>query len=506
MLSIKKSPRSKRQGNLKKEKDRVNKNRRWIVVKTPSEYEWVRYFQQEKIHLQQGIPVLKTLYPHVADFLKSLGPHASDSVETWVDVLAWMTAGLKHKIDHRFSTWVESLLTVVSPELTHPFPSCGIVQMKVNPEKNAALDGYKIPKKTRLYAPLSKDKKAIFSVGMETEYQAFALQGTAFAPLPGDKHYGLGLKISLRSLTHPEAYLGRTIRFAILGDMFSSQALYSAIHGQSLTTKHPTLFWQTQPNEAPLPLEKQTLGKVGWNPEDALCDYPYTVHPGRRLLLEYYAFPQRFLFFEITLPSQAPKNLVHDLDLWIVLPSFFDLRKVSFPPLCLALNACPVINLFPTASLPIVVDHSSEAYLLEVDTAQEKCLHHVQQVVVITEEETKKTIQPAFKAPLFNTREVDQRIRWHIRKDRTEKRERFWISFEGVPPEACAEPWYVHAHTLCYQPHLLVQEIQMDDGLVSAHFFISESNLKSVQMKTFLRLNIGILSSSIELKFQNFKD
>ncbi|MFX5476366.1 type VI secretion system baseplate subunit TssF, partial [Acinetobacter baumannii] len=50
-------------------------------------------------------------------------------------------------------------------------------------------------------------------------------------------------------------------------------------------------------------LRKVPLAEVGFAEEDALIDFPSQSHPAYRLLTEYFAFPEKFNFFDIDLSA-----------------------------------------------------------------------------------------------------------------------------------------------------------------------------------------------------------
>jgi type VI secretion system protein ImpG len=84
--------------------------------------------------------------------------------------------------------------------------------------------------------------------------------------------------------------------------------------------------------------------------------------PGYLLLFEYFCFPEKFLFFDITgLDDLKTRKLTDTLDIWIYLnrpakPDLF-IDKDTFCP-----NTAPIVNLFKRVAEPISVEHQKIEY------------------------------------------------------------------------------------------------------------------------------------------------
>jgi len=114
-------------------------------------------------------------------------------------------------------------------------------------------------------------------------------------------------------------------------------------------------------------LPAASIRRVGFREEEALLPNSPRGFQGHRLLREYFAFPQRFLFFELTGLAEAFRTLEGDqVDLIIVLSDQevrLEERRVdaSF----FELYCTPVINLFPKRADRILIsDRFSEFHVV----------------------------------------------------------------------------------------------------------------------------------------------
>ena len=100
---------------------------------------------------------------------------------------------------------------------------------------------------------------------------------------------------------------------------------------------------------------------VGFAGDEALLPEEDGVHPGLRLLAEYFAFPEKFHFFDVPLDPRHIEG--NSLDLYLVfdrpIPPHLFLQASDF-----ALGCAPAINLFRRTSEPLRPDGRSSEYRL----------------------------------------------------------------------------------------------------------------------------------------------
>ena len=121
------------------------------------------------------------------------------------------------------------------------------------------------------------------------------------------------------------------------------------------------------------PLPGEVVGEAGFGDDEALLDFPAIAHPAYRQLTEYFAFPEKFNFFELrpgALPS--PLQAVRQLEIKLVVGGqqgaqqadrlLQDVSRIN-----LRLSCAPVVNLFAQRGEPIRITHRQTDYSVVAD-------------------------------------------------------------------------------------------------------------------------------------------
>ena len=107
---------------------------------------------------------------------------------------------------------------------------------------------------------------------------------------------------------------------------------------------------------------------AGFAPEEALLPWPARSFAGFRLLTEYFAFPEKFLFVDFT--RLDAKTLLSDgnrLEIFVYLDRALPELERTIGADTLALGCTPVVNLFPQRCEPIPLTHTDIEYRIVPD-------------------------------------------------------------------------------------------------------------------------------------------
>jgi type VI secretion system protein ImpG len=134
----------------------------------------------------------------------------------------------------------------------------------------------------------------------------------------------------------------------------SSDLLYGAIFGHGLGVVlrpgEPQPAWRHE-------IGREAIGRVGFKDEEALLPCPPEAFEGYRLVKEYFAFPARFLFVELSgLRPAVRRHQGRALDVVILLDKREPALEESVSAEDLALFVTPAINLFEKTCEPILFD------------------------------------------------------------------------------------------------------------------------------------------------------
>src|SRR5581483_4354227 len=127
-----------------------------------------------------------------------------------------------------------------------------------------------------------------------------------------------------------------------------------------------------EPRPAPVVLERdQCLTQVGFEPEDGLLPYPSRSFPGYRLLTEFFAFPNKFLFVDMGGWQRAARNgFQTKAEAVLYLDRSFANLEQAIDTNTFRLGCTPIVNLFEQTAEPINLTQADYEYRVVPDRTQ----------------------------------------------------------------------------------------------------------------------------------------
>ena len=321
------------------------------------------YYSQELSYIKNAAAQFAKTYPIIAGRLhlgidKVEDPHVARLIEAF----AFIAARTHKKIDDDFPELTSALLNILYPHYQLPMPSLAIIQFTPKAVMPAI-----IPARTQLETIAINDVtikyRTVYPVTLLPLYiKSASLSGYPLtAPqiaLPAQA----ALHIILSSLSDDigiSAILPTTIRFFLKGQ--EAQRLYELIHNQVIGIAAAVSATDSNPSF----LDISNIKVVGFAADEGLLDYDERSFIGYRLLSEYFAFAQKFLFFDLDLP--ALHGFDRELNLFFYLKHSQPLLERIITLHNFALNAAPIINLFKQIAEPIEFDHRQTSYQIIPD-------------------------------------------------------------------------------------------------------------------------------------------
>ena len=276
-------------------------------------------------------------------------------VERLLEGFAFLAARVHLKLDAEFPRFTQGLLETVYPDYLCPVPSMAIVKFEPEEQEAALAAGFVLKRGTLLRSQLGKgDRTACtFSTAQDVRLLPLAvsearyfIRDLAELNLPRELGARAAFRIRLRK-TIPNPF--KEIRAAPLvfhvrgADELPGQ-IYEQIFGHKsrLVIQSPA-----NRNQAGAALRSDCIRRVGFSPEQALLPPAPHGFEGYRLLREYFVFPQRFLFFELSGFQEALAQVAGDeVDLVIALDEPDTRLEGRVDKSCFDLFCAPAINLF----------------------------------------------------------------------------------------------------------------------------------------------------------------
>src|SRR5947199_7961178 len=440
-------------------------------MKTNQHEDLLRYYKDELTYLRRMGGDFAALYPRVAARLELGRDECADpQVERLLESFAFLTARLQRDLDGELPEITTALLGVLYPQLVNPVPPMSVARFDVDPEQGKLTTGFRLEKHTQLFAYTAEGHTCRFRTcypvtlwPLAVEYAAFEDTGQ-FDFLDSMTNVAAVLRLKLKVLGGALADLElKRLRFYLSGDAALAGALYellfSHVRGVALLPE----------GEAqPVHLPPGSILPVGFRDEEDVLPYPAQSHPGYRLLQEYFAFPEKFHFFDLDhLDAHRRGSTLDILFLLDRLPAeYLPVSRETF-----SLGCTPIINLFRKTTEPIRLDHRSHEYRLVPDKRRERTteVHSVLSVSATSAaDERTRYIEP-FYSYNHALDGAEQKAFWHTRRQPSLNRDihgtEVFLSFLDLDFKPTRPPAdTVYAQTLCTNRDLATQ-IQAGAGL-----------------------------------------
>lgn len=327
------------------------------------------YYHNEMSFLRHMGRAFCKKYPKIAHRLNfSTGETSDPHLERLLESFAFLTSYLQQDIDGQLPRLSGALLSILYPHLTAPIPPMSIAQFKPSSAKPMTAS-YTVPRHFPLYTGTLSNEMCYFRTGYDTEIWPIQIENIElihsetvdFTLSP----HAYMLKISLKALKTPFSKLDiKSLRFFINGTSMEQIILYQLL----LQEKVPVAL-QSKKGGAPKILPDDSIHPVGFNLDENLVPCPSNAHPAYGLLQEYFAFPQKFMFFDLKNLdfSQAEEEAF----LYIPIIDEVAAQTITFPSYRLLLGCTPIVNLFHRTSEPIHFDHKKIEYRMVPDYRRE---------------------------------------------------------------------------------------------------------------------------------------
>jgi type VI secretion system protein ImpG len=339
----------------------------------------MRHYESELSYLRDMGREFAAEFPKIAGRLEIANTEVADPyVERLLEGFAFLTARIQLKMEAEFPTFTQSLLQMVYPHYLAPTPSMAIVRVTADPSLRTAPQGVTLPAGLELRSLLGTEDQTncVFRTGhtmhllpievVEADYIASAA-AVATLGLPEQPNTKAAIRLRLRTMGGlPVAKLALDRLSFFLG----AEAEGARMRLYEQLSAHVTAI-VVRPGERPLPwqerLPRQALRAAGFEPEEALLPRAPESFDGYRLLQEYYAMPQRFLFFTLAdLGRASIRCASSDLEI-IFLLDRSEPSLTAFGPDHMQLHCTPAVNLFPKRSDRVNLTDREAEYLIMPD-------------------------------------------------------------------------------------------------------------------------------------------
>jgi len=316
-----------------------------------------KYYQDELTYLREEGAEFARAYPRIAHMLSETG--SDPDVERLLEGFAFLTGRIRQKLDGELLELTSNLIGLLWPHYLRPVPSMSILQFDAS--RRALSETQTIERGTTVESVPVEGTRCRFRTCFKTTVYPFELKEVELAlPLAQPAHLRLGFSLTGGAQIDQLALDG--LRLFLAGEPKISYAMYLWLCHYTTKVTFRAVHAERAGQEAVLGPEVVT--PAGFADEEAILPYPASSFPGYRLLQEYFALPEKFLFVDV-----ARLEVLSGLGVEDRFEIIFEFSRrpddaVRVRKDNIRLYCTPVVNLFAGQTDPLRVEHDKTEYLL----------------------------------------------------------------------------------------------------------------------------------------------
>jgi type VI secretion system protein ImpG len=339
------------------------------------------YYQDELRFIRESAREFAEAHPKIAGRLGLDRPECDDPyVERLLEGFAYLAARVQLQISREFPRFAEQIFEAVYPNYLAPVPSMLVAQLRPTLTEDALGRGVVVPRGTVLRMAQGRGDRVAceFRTAHDvtlwplelTEAQYLGSAGALAAAgmaLAGAARAGIRLRLrSTAGLRFADLAL-EELSLYLQGATDLPTRLYEEIvaHGVGVVV---------QPRNGEAMAERfgpASIRRSGFDDSQALLPVSRNAFKGYRLLQEYFAFPQRFLFVDLTGIGRAVRRCPGtELEVVILLDRAEPQLGTLVTADCFQLNCTPAVNLLPRKAVRIPLQEGVHEYHVAPDRAR----------------------------------------------------------------------------------------------------------------------------------------
>lgn len=430
--------------------------------------ELLRFYNSELQHLHRQGDEFAKAHPQVAAHLRfgSEGEH-DPYVGRLVEAFAYLNARTRQKLEDEFPELAGSILDIVLPHYQRQIPSAFIAQVNLDDSQNEQYSGYTIAAGSTIETEAIEGEPCRFRTCYAVTCWPFHIASAQLRGVPFESPkfvlpaQPLGLfKVTLKTASAEipfSRFETKWLRFFIpLKAPFSYQ-LYELLLNDLLGVSAASSA--TDPSAVDLPAE--VVQPVGFGVDEGLVDYPAHSFPGYRLISEYFALPEKFLFVDVDVSKAVRRQESSQLELYFFLRKRWPELEPQISLDCLKLGCTPIVNLFKHRAEPIRLSHFDSNFTVVPDSRRPRA-HEVYAIESVTGVSSKGELLKFEPFYSFRHGSVGKaRAFWHatrrevVSNDALERGTELEIAFVDLDfhPPAPGD-WTIDVETICTNRNL----------------------------------------------------
>lgn len=383
------------------------------------------YYNRELAYLRQLGAEFADKHPKIAGRLRLdrdtvEDPHVSRLIESF----AFLSARIRHRLDDSFPELTEALMGLLYPDYHAPVPSMSVVRIHLLPDFPEVRQ---LPVGTAIHTDSNPLGKVRYRIGYDTTIYPLSVKQAKFSAAPFNaparpqaESAQAVLRLDLTT-TSAQTVLSEftppRLRFFINGQPQLSFRLYEYLQRHLLDVA----IADGAKDPEPVFIAPEKLRPVGFANSEGLIPESGRGSSAHRLLKEFFAFPEKFLFLDLELPKQAWYGRSGAVSLYLYFSRSHAELVQGVGKDTLLLGCTPIINLFRDTiesvsrrdmglEAKLRVEHSNHPYA---------DLHSLERVYAIDRSGRQVDLQPFYGAHR-GAGDSAGTLYWHLRREHSE--------------------------------------------------------------------------------------
>ena len=382
-------------------------------------------YNEELAALRKLAGEFAAAFPKVAGRLRITPDGTVDDphVERLLEGVAFLAARVQHRLDDELPEITETLLELLSPHLLAPVPSMTTVRLWPRAEARG-------PAVVRRGTPLDTEPVrgeslryqtchdvTLWPIAIESaKLSGLPLAAPAHPRLPGRAAgcLRLVLRTAAPDLSFAEIGLDR-LRLHLRG----GGPIPGALHELLATATLGLALADGPADPQPTLLDAAVLQPAGFAREEAALPWPRRAFDGHRLLTEWFAFPEKFLYLDIAgIEARSLVQRSDRLEIFVYLARSVPELERTLSADAFALHCTPAVNLFPQRCEPIALDGTRADWIVLADARRPAALevHSVTAVRESRPDGARRTVHPFFRLGRSAEEEEAAPAQWVARR------------------------------------------------------------------------------------------
>jgi type VI secretion system protein ImpG len=246
-----------------------------------------RYYQTELSYLRETSREFAGKHPALAGMLTGAG--TDPDVERLLEGVAFLTAGFRQRIDDSYPELIEGLSELLCPHIVRPTPACTILELRST--VRGARGRTRIAAGSRVLSRPVQGSSCTFVTSRAVDILPLRLTSSRVDE-SWQSRPTLTVDLEVEGGSSAALPSDQPLRFHLAGDpgLTAQLLLWLGRHLSGVSV----VF-----GEQVIELPTRAVRMVGFSDDDPLFPWPSFSPHGARLLLEYFALPGKFMFFDV---------------------------------------------------------------------------------------------------------------------------------------------------------------------------------------------------------------